>query len=568
MIIRKDGTLTEEGEKFLFNAFSFSREKKEEFVQSLVQENIPLNEKSFQKIILTPEFYDYTQLPERVKTLQKSLEKLNSLTNLEQSQLQCEISTLKKIRSQVKEDGAHLFSLLTGIGEWPNKVVFQENTPILLLPSQTVSRIFLETINPLRKLTVKRCLGVISAKKLEDYFDRNIRLTNLFAPGVSAPHIVHNYVSCPAFIHMHDQYHWYLVGSVSQETYEQLFRLKSILRSILHNKKIFTTEIFLCIDCEISTKILSPQIGLKNFLHKIFNQSPINIVIAIMDMILYPECWPHSPEILDEIISFLPLERSLPSVGELSDAIRCYYEIAKKDYAITVILILCHFYLNDASFSQALKNNIELGSIDVQMIWRKHEDKHLCPVLVINKISYDLDNLKKLSPEDRIKLLTKSMYFISPSCSLSTRDIFIHINSGSGKVIIDNETRKVTGFYMPRDNLTEDICKLFGLDRECAMSLTKEQVAYLKRYISTITIEFNSSGLFLLTFPLTKKSLVENVLLHWVDLQKTEVQAVNKIQALSRGHLVRVGLFRHRNDSVNILPSFEASLVSHGNLVA
>lgn len=519
--------------------FSEETHKKNAFICAMQNSAIPLGEKSVQRIILNQDYINFGRLLIQTPEMDYVAHTLN-LRNDPRTDL-----------IKMQKSGTELFANLMLLSEWTFKMSYINNKIMLFVPSQTMLKVYLETINPGVKLVYQPKLGIISPQMTEYYSNRNSRIGNLIAPGVTNPQKVHGKISKPAFVAGHDIYHWYLLGTLSLEITQQMSRAKYVLRQVFGRPNEFTAEIMRSIECERSANLSED----KRFFHllKYIFAEDVNMdnsrvrlssTILLVDMILHPDYWPSYLRDKEKIMALLLHAKIKPELNDVETTIVKYNHIAKDNYCFITMLVLCHFYLNDKELCQGFISNYPC--IDrTDILWEKNEVKHLALIFKQKAAVYTIEHINSLTPEQRITLLAPTKYFISHP--ITTEAIHI-INNNHGKIIFNKETLQIEAFFMPCNALKKPIREVLGIDRVKANKLGIEQQQYLQNNISNITLEpvSNEPGSFYCTFPKEKRPFIKEILENWEEVKQKE-QAAKKIQRFYHGYRLRVILFQNQS---------------------
>lgn len=498
------------------------------FIQSLARSDIPKSEKSILKITLNHDYVNFARGHNNAEYL-NIFAKMTGVPDYSQ-----------KYVNKIEQQGAMIFKNLIYSGQWPHNAMIMGSECFLILPSQTLFKFYLNTLHPTRGLQYKRRLGLITASMMEFYADRNMRVGNLFAPGVTGPQIVHAKVSLPVFIYEHDNYHCYHEGTLSPVFRAQMHRAKQVLRSVLPDGNILTSEIMRSIELERSPHLAETE-RFFQLLEYIFavdanaDQPMIrhSAVILLIDMLLHPQHWPYFSQMKPRVMHLLWPFTEKPALRDFEQTLAKYAVKFSNQPAIISILMLCHYYLKDANFAQSLAENFRHGT---QINWIKNADKCMQPVLIRDQ-TYTLDTIATWSHEQRLSVLAPSKYCVERRPNCDDKEVIL---ANGGKIC--NEQSDCITFFMPRDKLIQSLRQKLGCDRVRSAYLKSEQIMFLQKSIPSITIESEPKGGAFCTYPVRYRSLVEQVLLHWDEIVRNQCSMT--IQKLARGYLVRLGLFK------------------------
>ena len=186
------------------------------------------------------------------------------------------------------------------LGHLYHRLFFVNKKPVLLLPSQTMIEKFIHALNPSRKVKIARRIGPFGPTVMEQHSDKNERVINLFAPGITNPCVTHGQVIFPWAGMEHDEYHVLYEGQLSKINYDQLSQAKKVLHNILgEGCKVMTSEIFRTIDRERAPVLGEERLFLElikylfaNDVHDYNSELKLSSFILLTDMILSPEHWP------------------------------------------------------------------------------------------------------------------------------------------------------------------------------------------------------------------------------------------------------------------------------------
>lgn len=516
--------LTELGDLLINSLMPFTGEtQKNNFIRAINHPTIPLAEKSFKKIILSPAYILFVRESKNTPEIESLITRLG-------------IAAQPTVGSMMVQTAVGLFGTLITLQHWTCKVIIHGDQAILLLPSQTMTKIYIDTINPTLNLAYKSRLGMITPALIEYHSERHQRVGNLFAPGITNPKIIHRCVSQAAFIFEHDLTHFYQLGTQSPDISKQMLQTRRLLRQLYVQKQGFTSEIMRSLECE-SPNVFSDNDRFIMLMYYIFtkNLSVKNAslthssVIPLIDMILHPLDWPSYVAHKIEIIRFLLVIKINTSVGEIEAAVKQYDDIAKKNYHIIAVLLICRFSLHDLDLCQGLISSYP--SDEIAVLWQKNADKQLEPIMKRNKTIYTLEQIEKMAPEDRF-MLARTKYYVPQQYQTKKESAIETIKETKGQ-FITNSSGQIEAILIFYKLLTRSIRDKLGLDRIKVADFKKEQKQYVRRHIPQIVIEpiLDKPSQYYCTFAKSKRLDVERVVNNWEEIRK---EAATKIQAFYR----------------------------------
>ena len=530
-LLDKSGQLSDwEGTSFI-DAMHFPRDNTE-FMRRLA--HLPKGEKNLLKVTLNHDYINFARL-------------YNPSEYLDVIAMIAGVPVCSgKYSETIRQQAASMFGALIYGGQWPHNVMVMGAELFLLLPSSTLFKIYLETMNPSRSFQYKRRLGLITPEMMETYSENNMRLGNLFAPGVAGPTLVHHKISLPIWVIEHDMYHCYFEGLLSTNNYMQMMRAKQVLRSILPmTGRTLTSEITRCIERERHPQLAEQERFFKlleyvfamdtNTEHPSIRNSS---VIILCDMFLNPQYWPYFVGQKTALLRLLWPDSDKPSLDKWEAALQRYAELVPNDLSMLAVLMLCHFYLKDPTLALALADNHRQGYLETQIQWVKNADKHLQAVFKRDGLEYTLEAVFAWSAEKRIAELAPSFYCLERRADYDPTNLIVE---HAGKICVNQPDPAVIRFSLPCSRFTKELRDALGCERVRAKLWKPGQLVYLQKSVPTITIEPEVAGTVLCTFPKNHKPLVAKVLTQWPALQQ---QSCTRIQKVVRGHLGRNGLFK------------------------
>jgi hypothetical protein len=414
--------LTEQGNLLVNNGmFTPNHEDaRDKFVEAMRAADIPKSECSLQMVKLSPEYFRVAMMGVLKNRNIQTGPLLLVHDASKNVPLIGEYSAEKTIQF-TKRNGAEIFEAAMSIGTAYYRMFFlrKDWTPVFLFPSQTMLKLYVNSLNHGRNLKVVRRLGAFGPRVMEQHSDQNERVINLFAPGISNPLVTHNQVVFPWAALEHDEYHALNEGRLSLINFKQLTRVKTILRQVTGDAELVSTEIFRSIDRERSPALGEKKLFLE-LVKYLFSTNiqrydaklKISSVILLVDMVLSPAEWPYYSEMKMQLITaLLPSAKgarvmTFDAVKEVESKILSFASKTNNDYCFIAILLLSHYYLNDPTFCDALlalKAKFPAGSSFYA--WRKQEHGHLYPLLILNGKEYPLENLVDY-PARSVLLLT------------------------------------------------------------------------------------------------------------------------------------------------------------------
>jgi hypothetical protein len=451
----------------------------------------------------------------------------------------------------VSKAGAQMFCAPIAIGVGHYKVNFLQNKPCLIIPSSTMQKKYYDILNPGRNLKIVNKLGIYGPDTMEKLSDQNARPVNLYAPGISNPLISHRKIIPPAFGLEHDDYHITFEALLTKSLYLQMTRGKNIFRKLLGNETVYSAEITRFLDRE-KTHEVSDDVRFFELLRYVFCIDPnedqkvlrLSSVIILTDMILSPAEWPFYSKLKNKLIDLFlhnKTEKKSDFVNTVEKTTRAYAAATNNNLSLTAILLLCHFYLKDASFCKILLELHLKNPAALSGAWRKMPHGHLFPVLILNGKDYALEKLSGLSPQVRTSLwmqakvaapeVKEESVIKTKESSLNAGEIVISIpdfDDEKRKLILVNMGRivrvlenKIAEVKIESALLKKTLRELLGIDR--VLLLGRERSDYLKA--KGMVIEATGSpDKFQVTFMKDQRALVEKVAKHWeaiVAEQKT-----------------------------------------------
>ena len=243
-----------------------------------------------------------------------------------------------------KRNAAEIFDSLLSVGTTFYRLFFIGGEPVMLLPSQTMLKLYTDTLNLGRHLKVVRRLGVFQPAVMERHSDKNERAINLFAPGITNPIITHGQVVYPWTGLEHDDYHILFEAQLSKKILAQIDRVKFSLRKVIKDDALYTSEIFRCIDRErepcVDDTLRFYELMMYIFAYDIHDENTklqTSSVIPLIDMVLEPTHWPYYSALKEKLVNkLLPCTRikAADHVKDVEQTIRNYAYATKNDYSL------------------------------------------------------------------------------------------------------------------------------------------------------------------------------------------------------------------------------------------
>ena len=454
---------------------------------------------------------------------------------------------IKKVNQFHETGNVKMFAALINISIGFYKIVFLNNQPCLILPSQTMLKAYLDTVNPGRNLKIVRLLGSYGPDIFEKCCDANERPVNLYAPGIQNPLQQHRKIVTPALGVEHDDYHVLFEGTITPKVYQQLTHAKQVLRKILGSATEFTSEILRLCDREQGNEASEDSrfIALLVYVfakHITGTIDPkltcLSSIIILTDMLLSPNMWPSFKDVKPQAINlFLPAETANNELFQtiLLETANIYGKRTNNNVAFVAILLLCHYHLKDVSLCKILLKQ-QIAQPDTALYaWRKQSHGHLYPVLILNGEDYDFNKLGTISPQARA-LLWLDAKFPTPTPTLKLEEKTLPtvsnitvqipdftdaklkiITENKGKVINAPNVEKVATIEIDTTILKKPLRDALGIGRLLLQG--KERAQYLA--FQGMTIEFiSNTDKFHVTFMESQRQNVEKVAKQWHLIKK------------------------------------------------
>jgi hypothetical protein len=419
--------LTDAG-NLLINNSMYSPEKnqqKTKFIEDMSATAIPAGERMLQVIKLDPQYFRVAMMASQSNPHYTNAPLLSMHDALYVPTLG-EYS-VKQTLAFAQQQGAEMLVSALQIGHAYHRIFFMKRKvgtklipePVLLLPSQTMVEKYIHSLNPTRKIKIIRRIGPFGPNVMEQHSDKDERVINLFAPGITNPLVTHAQIVFPWAGLEHDEYHVLYEGQLSKINYGQLCHAKNVLHNILgKDSKVITSEIFRSIDRERAPVLGEHTIFLElikylfaNNVQDYNSELKLSSFIIMADMVLSPQHWPYYKIKKAELVpALLHANKSDTKVStkEVEDTIRQLGNKTAQDIPFTSILLLCRYYLSDPLLCVALLYiTTKAPAHAAPYGWHKSHAGYFSPTLTIDEKSYSFEELYGLTGRANLVLNAK-----------------------------------------------------------------------------------------------------------------------------------------------------------------
>lgn len=434
----KAKTLTEVGGLLVHQALfdpTTEEKKKEIFLKNMMQQSIPEGERSVQVIYLDVHHYRSATLAINLlvedgygSICPQVLQQQFLLQWHDQKVFEATEGKFDpvKVHKNMAMRGMEMF--VTALKETQHAYyrlfhIRQPNTlsrpGVFLLPTQTMLKIWHESLYPDRQLRVIRRAGPFDVKTMEEDSDSNGRTVSMVFPGIPDPGVAHRKPVWPAYNRLHDQTHTNYEAALSKTIFKQMTHGKNVLRRFYSDKSQCTSSILRFLDRDKSLRF--PE--LERFYALITNSFSTDrgtltaklelcSILILVNMILESFQWPYYMEMRQRMTdALLPCTIKKPTAAVLETITRSYAGKVKHDHSLIAILLLCHFYLNDLALGKGILELVPHKQLIQSLFaWPKKEHGDLYPVLVHRVsddgfVKYPFEALAAMPAAERLKLL-------------------------------------------------------------------------------------------------------------------------------------------------------------------
>ena len=531
---------TEAGKILVNNALFVPEQEKQkkQFITAMSDTTVPAGERMLQVVTLPPQYFRVAMMASQTNPYYEN-SPLISIIDSKENVPTLGVYSQRKTLEFAKQHGAEILMSALQLGHIYHRLFFVAKKPVLLLPSQTMIEKYIHLLNPSRKIKVARRIGPFGPTIMEQHSDKNERVINLFAPGITNPLVTHGQVIFPWAGMEHDEYHVLYEGQLSKVNYDQLSQAKKVLHNILgENAKVITSEIFRAIDRERAPVLGEERLFLElvkylfaNDLHNYNSELKLSSFILLADMILSPEHWPYYEKTKQQLIpALLHANNSDTQVitQDVEVAVRDFGKKTANDIALTSILLLCRYYLHDPLLCVALLYlTKKVPAHAAPYGWHKSKEGDLNPTLTINNKEYHFAELQSSTCRANLVLNAKfpgkqanASEFVIVRIPEVDEDKFKAIASAGGIILEPADQDNIAVMSIQAVALDKALREKLKLSK-IALTFPSDNAEVRCNYLATegITVEkTETTNKFMFTLFKTQLPIVEAVKNNWRKL--------------------------------------------------